>query len=499
MKKILFSVAALLILSASYAQNNVGVGSASPHTSAMLDVSSTTKGMLVPRMTTVQRTAIASPATGLMVYDITTNSFWFYNGSSWAAVASNGGLSFPYEQTVNTNVAAFRINNQGTGPALHGASSNQLGIALNASATGDFGWGLNAYTDKSGAVSVRSVAELGQAFYGENAGPTNNNTLMYLFNKGLGKTHHLQLANNASTASNLYIAGNHLGKQVEIWQTNAANTAAAVSIVNSGTGAALYGSSNDGNGITGASGTGSAVRGDATSGTGVLGYSNSGIGVNAGTISGTGIYTNSISGLALNVNGNLKIAGGNTSPGAGKVLTSDASGNATWQAATVPPKIAFRAYGVSSFETSGTANNEIPNNEFKKIEFNTESYDISGHFATTGNAASTPSTSRFTVPVRGVYHFDAVVKTDDNLAFNHKYQRLRYRLSRNGNVSTAAENELYPDAVDGTSISLSMDVFLEVGDQFWIEFEHFNLSLTAIDLRTEGQFAFFNGHLVFAQ
>ena len=47
-----------------------------PNASAMLDIKSTTSGLLVPRMTTTQRTAIPSPATGLIVYDLDTNTFW---------------------------------------------------------------------------------------------------------------------------------------------------------------------------------------------------------------------------------------------------------------------------------------------------------------------------------------------------------------------------------------------------------------------------------------
>lgn len=68
----------------SFSQN-VGINETGslPDNSAMLDVQSTTKGMLVPRMTTVQRTAIATPAAGLLVYDITTNTFWFHNGTAW--------------------------------------------------------------------------------------------------------------------------------------------------------------------------------------------------------------------------------------------------------------------------------------------------------------------------------------------------------------------------------------------------------------------------------
>ncbi|MBP4140786.1 hypothetical protein MW871_09855 [Flavobacterium sp. I-SCBP12n] len=82
----------------SYAQ--VGIGTITPNASAMLDVSSTTKGMLTPRMTTAQRLAITSPAPadGLIVYDITLKSFYYYNTttSSWNRVNSdvNGRSKF---------------------------------------------------------------------------------------------------------------------------------------------------------------------------------------------------------------------------------------------------------------------------------------------------------------------------------------------------------------------------------------------------------------------
>jgi hypothetical protein len=51
--------------------------------SAKLEISSTTQGFLPPRMTTTQKNAIASPATGLVVYDSTTNKLQCYNGSTW--------------------------------------------------------------------------------------------------------------------------------------------------------------------------------------------------------------------------------------------------------------------------------------------------------------------------------------------------------------------------------------------------------------------------------
>lgn len=78
------SLVFLSCLNTSQSQNVAinGTGAA-PAASAMLDVSSTNSGLLIPRMTSAQRTAIATPATGLYVYDTTTNTFWWFNGTVW--------------------------------------------------------------------------------------------------------------------------------------------------------------------------------------------------------------------------------------------------------------------------------------------------------------------------------------------------------------------------------------------------------------------------------
>jgi hypothetical protein len=54
--------------------------------SAVMQANSTTKGFLPPRMTTVQKNAIASPATGLILYDTTLNLPQFYNGTIWVSL-----------------------------------------------------------------------------------------------------------------------------------------------------------------------------------------------------------------------------------------------------------------------------------------------------------------------------------------------------------------------------------------------------------------------------
>ena len=54
--------------------------------SAAVDIQSTTRGMLIPRMTATQRDAISNPVEGLLIYNTTDHRFDFYNGSVWGAV-----------------------------------------------------------------------------------------------------------------------------------------------------------------------------------------------------------------------------------------------------------------------------------------------------------------------------------------------------------------------------------------------------------------------------
>lgn len=62
---------------------SVGIGTASPNASAALDIKSTTKGILLPRMTTAQRNAIMAPAAGLLVFDLDKSTFYLYDGDQW--------------------------------------------------------------------------------------------------------------------------------------------------------------------------------------------------------------------------------------------------------------------------------------------------------------------------------------------------------------------------------------------------------------------------------
>ena len=82
MKQLFTLLAAVLLTTTTYAQ--IGINNENPDASAALDITSTTGGLLVPRMTETQRDAISPAATGLMIYQTDgTAGFYYYNGSSW--------------------------------------------------------------------------------------------------------------------------------------------------------------------------------------------------------------------------------------------------------------------------------------------------------------------------------------------------------------------------------------------------------------------------------
>jgi hypothetical protein len=113
MKQFYTFLAAVLLTATTYAQ--VGINTETPDASAALDITSTTGGLLVPRMTEAQRDAISPAATGLMIYQTDgTVGFYYYNGSSWAEVAATSKT-----YAVNTFYAelggyVIEVNSDGT-------------------------------------------------------------------------------------------------------------------------------------------------------------------------------------------------------------------------------------------------------------------------------------------------------------------------------------------------------------------------------------------------
>src|SRR5947207_1313001 len=102
------ALALLLIINASQKAEAqaLGLNNSSPDASAILDAVSTSKGILIPRMTGTQASAISSPATGLTVYitatygTFTSTAYWYYSGSAWTKLLDSSAG----EATIATNI-----------------------------------------------------------------------------------------------------------------------------------------------------------------------------------------------------------------------------------------------------------------------------------------------------------------------------------------------------------------------------------------------------------
>lgn len=170
---------------AQYAHSQgIGIGSTNPpHPSAALDVNSTNKGLLIPRMTTAQRNAIVSPLKGLMVFDNTTSSFWFYNGTVWEQASLNNqwavnGSTISYSGGrvgIGTNNPQARMavdsslmidqanSNQGSldRSSLYFGSDKKVGIIRSFLAGSSGRSGLGFFTNNIRRMTIDSTGQVG--------------------------------------------------------------------------------------------------------------------------------------------------------------------------------------------------------------------------------------------------------------------------------------------------------------------------------------------------
>jgi uncharacterized protein (TIGR02145 family) len=113
-KYILILILSLLILDLNFVQAQVGINNdgANPHSSAVLDISSSQKGLLTPRMSLAQRDAISSPAAGLLIYNTDSKILELFNGTAWGSVSGESEA-----EIVAPSVSTNSISNITTGSA----------------------------------------------------------------------------------------------------------------------------------------------------------------------------------------------------------------------------------------------------------------------------------------------------------------------------------------------------------------------------------------------
>jgi len=147
MKQLFTFLAAVLVTAATYSQ--VGIGTTNPDGSAALDITSTTKGLLIPRMTNVQRQAISNPVAGLMVYvtDFVGGRFMFYDGTEW------GTLSFTEKRPDAPTITGVVSGNAQATVSFTAPSSNGGSVITSYTATSSPG-GFTGAVSQSGDGTI---------------------------------------------------------------------------------------------------------------------------------------------------------------------------------------------------------------------------------------------------------------------------------------------------------------------------------------------------------
>ena len=157
----------LLITNIINAQQNVGFGTSTPHPSALLDMTSTNKGLLIPRVTLVAlnngTTPVNAPATGLLVYNSAgslTKGFYYWDGTQWVMVGAGSSDCETLEEAYNCGGAgAGRTINADYGPVEIKLNSGTINKALLVTNNRPNSFAIEALTTVAG-VAIRGINTL---------------------------------------------------------------------------------------------------------------------------------------------------------------------------------------------------------------------------------------------------------------------------------------------------------------------------------------------------
>ena len=158
------------------AAGNIGVGIAAPNASALIDMTSTTKGFLPPRMTTAQRSAIAAPATGLIVFNTTLGEPEYFDGTAWTTLQGpqgvpGGGAAIPCSTPSTALVGAAHTVGQCAAAYGNPQSGGSAGCICRFTGTAcPSGWTKHSnWSTTNGKSCVGSACASGSCSSGEHA------------------------------------------------------------------------------------------------------------------------------------------------------------------------------------------------------------------------------------------------------------------------------------------------------------------------------------------
>lgn len=424
--KYLLTIAFVTCGSGIFAQN-VGIGTTTPNANAILELNSPNKAFLMPRVSDVNMNAMASPATGMMLYNTNLGRAYMYVGTWKQMMLEGDPFSLPYSGAGSSGAALFGIaqtDPSGTAGAIFGNNTQGgYGVQGNSvSGNGIVGVSNTGTGGRFSSTSGRALIAAGSVWLNNGGGKTmignQSAPFMQLHVSNATDSTLLQLDNNTALAN---------GTNVGLYLKNGDWFTGAVKTTGTGTSTARLSFWTFANTVT----SGLKERMSITD--------NGNVGINTTTpaslldVNGAGHFSANV-----DIDGTVTINGG--SPGAGKVLTSDAVGTASWKGMT---GFAARKTGVNqSINASSSAT----------ISFQTEEYDL-------GTAGYNPATGEYTVPETGVYHIDI------SLVINPQVNPQGLVLNLTNNGTTIRQKGIQTTNVfSGTGLDLSTDVQLTQGD-----------------------------------
>ncbi|MBB4805334.1 hypothetical protein HNP38_000606 [Chryseobacterium defluvii] len=216
--KLLSVLLTLILYNHSYSQ--VGIGTSSPDPSAILEVNSTTKGLLLPRValnSLTDATTIPSPATGLLVWNngagsLSAQGFYFWNNSQWNLLSVNNGStpgSVITNGWVTTGNNAGNYGGSGTNLSFGTGTSDDLIFKVNSSTSGRLGvnnsvsFGNASNAAQNGiAIGMSSSSAYQATAVGNNAKANSNDAAAFGSNAVAGGYQSIAMGYNAHTNSN---------------------------------------------------------------------------------------------------------------------------------------------------------------------------------------------------------------------------------------------------------------------------------------------------------
>lgn len=342
----------LSIISFGFLQAQVGIGTTAPDNSCMLELSSPSKGFLTTRVSlvsTTDTTTITAPATGLLVYNLSTINdvvpgFYYWDsvwkplkttispssGPYWS-LGGNTISSSDFLGSVNYNPLQFRVNNSLFGK-FHPNGGITLGFGANANDNNSIALGTNANASASNqAVALgpsANAAGYQSVAIGLSAATSNNSTVAIGSSANASGYQSVAIGLNSSATQNNGVA-------IGIGAASSNEQATALGF---------------GAGSSGQNSTAIGYQATATQANSII------LGNSANAGNKIGIGTNSPD-ERLHVVGSLKLVDG--TQGNGYVLTSDANGKAKWQNTS-----SLSYYGDTYYNGSGQTLNQFGNISF---------------------------------------------------------------------------------------------------------------------------------------